>query len=79
MHGHKPPVFCVHCPLLALAALDGEPTCSDCLLAVVQREGVEALTDRIEPLMLEQTDWWRLWRPLDVAMHEDRHSLDRNR
>lgn len=57
----EPPIFCNHCPLLALALLDGEPVCAECLAAEVAHEGVEALCVRVEPLRLKKPFWWRKW------------------
>ena len=56
-----PPVFCDQCPLLALALLDGDPICGECLLAAVARGGAAALDGRIEPLPLQKPFWWRGW------------------
>jgi len=48
------PVFCDHCPTLAMAELHDAPLCQACLLAEIAILTVDEMEEGIQPLHFEE-------------------------
>ena len=53
---YHPPIFCNNCPLLAVAELDGEPLCMNCLQEELANSNERSPLNKIGPLPLEVPD-----------------------
>jgi len=48
---YQPPIFCDHCPTLALAMLDIAPLCEKCLKTAVDQSTDSGIFEQIKPLV----------------------------